>query len=250
MNRIDLEDRVAVITGGAVGIGYATAQRMLASGAAVSLWDRDEAKLAEAEQALTNQGRVHAVSMDVAEPDSVQGATEETLAALGKIDVLVNSAGIGLNNQKIWETSVEDWRRVIEVDLNGTFYCCRAVVPHMIEKGYGRIVNIASIAGKEGNPNHGHYSAAKAGVIGLTKSLGKETVDTGVIVNCIAPAAIETPILQQNTPEQNKFMLSKIPMGRVGQPEEVAALIAWMSSEDVSFSTGAVYDISGGRATY
>ena len=188
--------------------------------------------------------------MDVAEPDAVQQATDRTLAEFGKIDILVNSAGIGLNNQKIWETPIEEWRRVVEVDLNGTFYCCRAVVPHMIEKGYGRIVNIASIAGKEGNPSHGHYSAAKAGVIGLTKSLGKETVDTGIIVNCIAPAVIETPILQQNTPEQNAFLMSKIPMGRPGQPEEVAALIAWLSSEDVSFSTGAVYDISGGRATY
>ena len=244
MNKIDLDDRVAVITGGAVGIGYATAQRMLASGAAVSLWDRDEQKLAEAEQALTNQGRVHAFAMDVAEPEDVDRATEATLGAFDKIDILVNSAGIGSNNQKIWETPIEEWRRVVEIDLNGTFYCCRAVVPHMIDKGYGRIVNIASIAGKEGNPNHGHYSAAKAGVIGLTKSL------TGVIVNCIAPAVIETPILQQNTPEQNKYLMSKIPMGRPGQPEEVAALIAWLSSEDVSFSTGAVYDISGGRATY
>lgn len=250
MNRIDLDGRVAVITGGALGIGFATAKRMLASGASVSLWDRDEDRLAEAEQALKADGNVHAVGMDVSDPDAVDRATERTIGAFGAIDILVNSAGIGGNNQTIWETPIEEWRRVVEIDLTGTFYCCRAVVPHMIGNGYGRIVNIASIAGKEGNPNHGHYSAAKAGVIGLTKSLGKETVGTGVIVNCIAPAVIETPILQQNTPEQNAYLLAKIPMGRPGQPDEVAALIAWLSSEDVSFSTGAVYDISGGRATY
>ena len=160
------------------------------------------------------------------------------------------SAGIGGTNAKVWEMEIEDWRRVVDIDLTGTFLCCRAVVPRMIEGGYGRIVNIASIAGKEGNPLAAHYSAAKAGVIGFTKSLGKECVGTGVIANCIAPAVIETAILKQNTPEQNDYLISKIPMGRVGQPEEVAALIAWLSSEDCSFSTGAVYDISGGRATY
>ncbi len=241
MNAIDLAGRVAVITGGAVGLGYATAQRMKASGATVVLWDRDEAALATAEK----EGFATAV-VDVSDPASVDRAA----AASGKVDILVNSAGIGGTNAKVWEMEIEDWRRVVDIDLTGTFLCCRAVVPRMIEGGYGRIVNIASIAGKEGNPLAAHYSAAKAGVIGFTKSLGKECVGTGVIANCIAPAVIETAILKQNTPEQNDYLISKIPMGRVGQPEEVAALIAWLSSEDCSFSTGAVYDISGGRATY
>jgi 3-oxoacyl-[acyl-carrier protein] reductase len=250
MNRIDLEGRVAVITGGAVGIGYATAVRMLESGASVAIWDRDGDKLAAAEGSLSSSGTVLPVEMDVADPESVAAAAATTVSELGKIDILVNSAGIGGANQKIWETPIEEWRRVVEIDLNGTFYCCHAIVPKMIENGYGRIVNIASIAGKEGNPNHGHYSAAKAGVIGLTKSLGKETAELGILVNCVAPAVIETPILEQNTPEQNAYMISKIPMARMGQPKEVAALIAWLSSEDVTFSTGATYDISGGRATY
>ena len=247
MNRIDLDGRVAVVTGGAAGIGFAIAERLAASGARLALWDRDADGLATAQRALDGAETFVA---DIADPESVAGARDATVAALGKIDVLVNNAGINGANGKIWEIPVEEWRRVIEVDLGGVFYCCRAVVPGMIAAGYGRIVNIASIAGKEGNPNHGHYSAAKAGVIALTKSLGKETVNTGVIVNCVAPAAVETAILRENTPEQRAYLLSKIPMGRVGRPEEVAALVAWLSSEDVSFSTGAVYDISGGRATY
>ena len=247
MNRIDLEGRAAVVTGGAAGIGYAIAERMAASGARVALWDRD-ADGAEAARAALGAAAAHAV--DIADPDSIAAARDAALREFGKIDILVNNAGINGNNHKIWETPIDEWRRVIEVDLNGVFYCCRAVVPHMIAAGYGRIVNIASIAGKEGNPNHGHYSTAKAGVIGFTKSLGKETVGAGVIVNCIAPAAVETAILQDNTPDQRAYLLSKIPMGRVGRPEEVAALAAWLASEDVSFSTGAVYDISGGRATY
>ena len=247
MNRIDLEGRAAVVTGGAAGIGYAIAERMAASGARVALWDRD-ADGAEAARAALGAAAAHTV--DIADPDSIAAARDAALREFGKIDILVNNAGINGNNHKIWETPIDEWRRVIEVDLNGVFYCCRAVVPHMIAAGYGRIVNIASIAGKEGNPNHGHYSTAKAGVIGFTKSLGKETVGAGVIVNCIAPAAVETAILQDNTPDQRAYLLSKIPMGRVGRPEEVAALAAWLASEDVSFSTGAVYDISGGRATY
>ena len=247
MNRIDLEGRIAVVTGGAAGIGYAIAERMAASGARVALWDRD-ADGAEAARAAL--GTAAAQAADIADPDSIAAARDAALREFGKIDILVNNAGINGNNHKIWETPIDEWRRVIEVDLNGVFYCCRAVVPHMIAAGYGRVVNIASIAGKEGNPNHGHYSTAKAGVIGFTKSLGKETVGTGVIANCIAPAAVETAILRDNTPDQRAYLLSKIPMGRVGRPEEVAALAAWLASEDVSFSTGAVYDVSGGRATY
>ncbi len=247
MNRIDLDGRVAVVTGGAAGIGFAIAERLAASGARTVLWDRDADGLETARAALDGAAGMAA---DVADPDSVTAACDRTLAAFGKIDVLVNNAGINGANHKIWETPVAEWRRVIDVDLGGVFLCCRAVAPHMIAAGYGRIVNIASIAGKEGNPNHGHYSAAKAGVIALTKSLGKETVDTGVIVNCVAPAAVETAILAENTPEQQAYLLSKIPMGRLGRAEEVAALVAWLASEDVSFSTGAVYDISGGRATY
>ena len=247
MNRIDLDGRTAVVTGGAAGIGFAIARRMAASGAHVVLWDRDAEGLAAARAKL---GAADAVRADIADPDSVAAAVERTRAARGKIDILVNNAGINGANYKIWETPIDEWRRMMDVNLTGVFLCCRAVVPGMMAAGYGRIVNIASIAGKEGNPNHGHYSTAKAGVIGFTKSLGKECANAGIIVNCIAPAAVETAILKRNTPEQQAYLLSKIPMGRVGRPEEVAALAAWLASEDVSFSTGAVYDISGGRATY
>ena len=250
MNRIDLSGRTAVITGGAVGIGHATAERMLESGAAVSLWDRDTDNLAQAKDSLSASGTVTAVEMDVAVPQAVAAAAERTIAELGRIDILVNNAGVAGTVYKLWETPVEEWRRVIDINLNGIFLCCRAVIPNMIENGYGRIVNIASIAGKEGNPNAAHYSAAKAGVIGLTKSLGKETVDKGIIVNCITPAVIETPIISQTTPDHIAYMVARIPMGRMGRPEEVAALIAWLASEDCSYTTGAVFDISGGRATY
>jgi 3-oxoacyl-[acyl-carrier protein] reductase len=250
MNRIDLSHRTSVITGGAVGIGYATAERMLDSGAAASLWDRDADNLAKAEERLSARGTVRAVEVDVAEPQAVAAAAEWTVAELGRIDILVNNAGVAGTVNKLWETPVEEWRRVIDINLNSMFLCCRAVIPNMIENGYGRIVNVASIAGKEGNPNAAHYSTAKAGVIGLTKSLGKEIVDKGIIVNCITPAVIETPIISQSTPEHIAYMVARIPMGRMGRPEEVAALIAWLASEDCSFTTGAVFDISGGRATY
>ncbi len=250
MNEIDLGGRNAVVTGSARGIGYAVAERMLRSGAQVALWDRDKDALDQAAARLGNAGKVMAAAIDVTDPDSVRAAAESTVAELGGIDILVNSAGVAGDTATLWETSVEEWRRVVEIDLTGTFICCREVVARMIAAGYGRIVNIASIAGKEGNPNAAHYSAAKAGVIGLTKSLGKELAETGVTCNCITPAVIDTPILEQVTEAHKQFMISKIPMARMGSADEVAALVAWLSSADCSFSTGAVYDLTGGRAVY
>jgi len=240
MNQIDLADRVAVVTGGARGIGRAIAERLMASGARVALWDRDVASLAGAVS----------LTVDVADEASVAGATEATRRQLGKIDILVNNAGITGGNAKSWDLAPADWRRVLEVNLTGPFLCCRAIVPGMIEGGYGRIVNIASIAGKEGNPNAAHYSASKAGVIALTKSIAKETAQNGVVVNCITPAAVRTEMFDQMSQEHIDFMLSRIPMGRFGKVEELAALVAWLCSAECSFSTGAAFDISGGRATY
>ena len=248
MNRIDLDGRRAVVTGGAQGIGRAIAERLAASGASVTLWDRDAAELGAAREALGPD--TGAVVVDVADAGSVERAAAETVGAAGGIDILVNNAGIAGPNAATWEYPVDEWRRVIEIDLNGVFYCCRAVVPHMIERGYGRIVNIASIAGKEGNPNASAYSAAKAGVIGLTKSLGKELADRDVAVNCITPAAARTRIFEQITQAHIDYMLSKIPRGRFVLVEELAALAAWLVSEENSFTTGAVFDASGGRATY
>lgn len=246
MNRIDLDGRRAVVTGGAQGIGRAIAERLLASGAAVTLWDRDAEALAAARQALGVGGAV----VDVADPDSVERAAADTIADAGAIDVLVNNAGIAGPNATTWEYPIDEWRRVIAIDLDGVFHCCRAVVPHMIGRGYGRIVNVASIAGKEGNPNASAYSAAKAGVIGLTKSLGKELAGHDVAVNCITPAAARTRIFEQITQEHIDYMLSKIPRGRFVEVEELASLTAWLVSEENSFTTGAVFDASGGRATY
>ena len=248
MNRIDLDGRRAVVTGGAQGIGRAIAERLLASGAAVTLWDRDPEELESTREALG--AGTGGVVVDVADPESVERAAAATIGEAGGIDILVNNAGIAGPNATTWEYPVDEWRQVIDIDLNAVFYCCRAVVPHMIERGYGRIVNIASIAGKEGNPNASAYSAAKAGVIGLTKSLGKELADRDIAVNCITPAAARTRIFEQITQAHIDYMLSKIPRGRFVQVEELASLVAWLVSEENSFTTGAVFDASGGRATY
>jgi len=250
MNQIDLSQQSAIVTGGARGIGFAIARRLMQSGAEVSLWDRDDAALRAAVAQLEPMGKVHMVNVDITEASSVQEAAQATINLAGKISLLVNNAGIAGANGKTWELDVADWKRVIDLNLTGVFLCCRAVVPHLLKNGYGRIVNIASIAGKEGNPNAAHYSASKAGVIGLTKSLGKELAQNNICVNCITPAVIETDILKQITPEHVAYMLSKIPMNRFGKVEEAAAMVAWLCSGDCSFTTGGVFDLSGGRATY
>ena len=250
MNRIDLEDRVAVITGGAQGIGYAVAGRMLESGAVVSLWDVDAARLARAQETLGALGKVSVQVLDLADETAVAAATAATLAAHGRIDVLVNNAGITGGNAPTWELEPTVWRRVIEVNLVAPYLTARAVVPHMVARGYGRIVNIASIAGKEGNPNASHYSASKAGLIALTKSLAKELATKGVLVNAVSPAAARTAIFDTMTQAHIDYMLAKIPMARFLEVGEAAAMIAWLASEECSFSTGAVFDLSGGRATY
>lgn len=248
MNQLDFKGRHAVITGGATGLGYAIAQRLIASGGSVTLWDRDAEAATRAAKALGE--KAGSVTVDVANYDSVAQAAEATLKIAPQVDALVNSAGITGPNTKVWDYPVDAWRQVIDVNLNGLFHCCRALVPHMRTRNYGRIVNIASVAGKDGNPNASAYSASKAAVIGLTKSLGKELADTGVRVNCVTPAAVKTAIFDQMTQEHINFMLSKIPMGRFGTPEEIAAMVGWLCTEDCSFSTGAVFDLSGGRSTY
>jgi 3-oxoacyl-[acyl-carrier protein] reductase len=250
MNKIDLSGKRAIVTGGARGIGLAIAARLLASGAAVTLWDRDAPALDAAVKRLAGQGEVHTASVDVTDDAAIAAATARSLAAMGGIEILVNNAGITGPNATTWDYPVAEWRKVIEVDLTAPFLCCRAVVPHLVKAGWGRIVNIASVAGKEGNPNAPAYSAAKAGLIGLTKSLGKELAKSNVLVNCVTPAVAETDILKQMTEAHVAFMLGKIPMGRFVQIEEIAALTVWLASPDCSFSTGAVFDITGGRSTY
>jgi 2-dehydro-3-deoxy-L-rhamnonate dehydrogenase (NAD+) len=247
-NNIDLKNRVAVVTGGAQGFGKAITERFLGSGAKVAIWDRDIEFAQRTAQAL-GVG-VTALPCDVADPASVAGARDATAKVLGRIDILVNNAGIAGANAKTWETEVEEWRKVMRINLDGPFICSRAVVPLMIAQNYGRIVNIASIAGKEGNPNAAHYSASKAGVIALTKSLGKELAGYDIAVNAVTPAAAKTAIFDQITQAHIDFMLSKIPRNRFVTVEEVASLVAWIASAENSFTTGAVFDISGGRATY
>jgi 3-oxoacyl-[acyl-carrier protein] reductase len=250
MNRIDLNGRVAVVTGGAQGIGRAIAERMLASGATVSLWDLDAARLAEARGALAGAGKVFVEQVELTDEAAVAAAAARTIAAAGKIDIAVNNAGITGGNGTTWELAPDVWRRVLEVNLVAPYLVCRAIVPHMIASGYGRIVNIASIAGKEGNPNASHYSASKAGLIALTKSLAKELATKGVLVNAVAPAAAKTAMFATMTQQHIDFMLSKIPMGRFIETREIAATVAWIASEECSFTTGSVFDLSGGRATY
>jgi NAD(P)-dependent dehydrogenase (short-subunit alcohol dehydrogenase family) len=250
MNTIDLQGRVAVVTGGARGIGFAIAQKMLRAGAKVMLWDVDAAAMDHAARPLQHSGVVYVHAVDVTDEASVGSAVSDLMRVLGKIDILVNNAGITGGNAPLWELKPEVWRSVIEVNLIAPYLVSRAIVPHMIAAGYGRIVNIASIAGKEGNPNASHYSASKAGLIGLTKSLAKELATTGVLVNCVTPAAAKTDLFDQMTQAQIDYMLSKIPMNRFVAVDEIAAMVAWLASEDCSFSTGAVFDISGGRAVY
>lgn len=244
----DFTGRVAALTGAASGIGKACAACFASGGARVAIIDRDADSAASAAAELGE--RALAIAADVTRSDEVDAAIAEAQKKLGAVDILVCAAGIGGDSLRTADVSDEEWRRVFAVNCDGVFYCNRAVIPGMIERGYGRIVNIASIAGKEGNPMAAAYSASKAAVIGMTKSFGKDLADTGVLVNSIAPAVIETPILSQLTQEHIDYMLSRIPLGRLGQPEEVARLVAYLASEDASFATGACFDISGGRATY
>ncbi|MES2490203.1 MAG: SDR family NAD(P)-dependent oxidoreductase [Pseudomonadota bacterium] len=239
--------QTAVITGGASGVGRELAARLTTEGATVSIWDRDESALSEAIQFT---GAIHSKVVDVTNAAQISAAALEANSKLGRIDILVVSAGITGPTTTLWDYPLEDWHQVIDVNLNGTYHCCRAVVPYMLKNDYGRIVNISSVAGKEGNPNASAYSTSKAGVIGLTKSLGKELAKTGIRVNCVTPATFRSPILSQLTQGQIDYMLSRIPMGRIGETEEVAALVSWLVSRECSFSTAATFDISGGRTTY
>ncbi len=246
MNQIDLKDKVAVITGGAQGFGYSMVERFTKSGAKVVIWDKDEDLLKSL--SLTDNATYEVV--DVTSYESVKNSTEITLEKNSRIDILINNAGIAGPSFKTWEYPIDQWQNVIDIDLTGLFYCCKSVVPHMIKANYGRIVNIASIAGKEGNPNAMPYSAAKAGVIALTKSLGKELADKNIAVNCVTPAAAKTRIFDQISQEHIDYMLSKIPRGRFIKVDELASMVSWLVSEENSYTTGAVFDLSGGRATY
>ena len=250
MNQLDLHGRTAVVTGGARGIGRAIAERMLASGAAAALWDLDAAALDATAAELSRHGTVSIHQVELTDEGAVRAAADATLARHGAVDILVNNAGITGGNAPTWDLPTAEWRRVLEVNLVGPYLACAAVLPGMVARGYGRVVNIASVAGKEGNPNASHYSASKAGLIALTKSLGKELAGKGVLVNCVTPAAAKTDLFKQMAPTQIDYMLSKIPMARFVEVSEIAALACWLATEDCSFSTGAVFDITGGRATY
>jgi 3-oxoacyl-[acyl-carrier protein] reductase len=249
MNNLDLKDRVAIITGGAQGFGLAISKRIIESGGKVVIWDIDENAVETALNEI-NSNDLSFKKVDVTNFEAIEKALLETENELGKIDLFVNNAGITGMNAKVWDYPLDEWKKVIELDLNSTFYCCKAVVPHMIKNNYGRIVNIASIAGKEGNPNASAYSTAKAGVIGFTKSLGKELADKNIAVNCVTPAAAKTRIFDQMTQEHIDYMLSKIPRNRFAKVNELASLVCWLLSEENSFTTAAVFDLSGGRATY
>jgi 3-oxoacyl-[acyl-carrier protein] reductase len=249
MNNFDLKNRVAIITGGAQGFGLAISKRIIQSGGKVVIWDIDESAIKSALNEISSEN-LSFKKVDVTNFVEIEKALLETENELGKIDIFVNNAGITGMNAKVWDYPLDEWKKVIELDLNSTFYCCKAVVPHMIKNNYGRIVNIASIAGKEGNPNASAYSTAKAGVIGLTKSLGKELADKNIAVNCVTPAAAKTRIFDQMTQEHIDYMLSKIPRNRFAKVDELASLVCWLSCEENSFTTSAVFDLSGGRATY
>ena len=250
MNQIDLKGRVAVVTGGAQGIGYAISQRLLQSGASVVMWDVDAEKLNEAQASLSSFGKISGYVVELTSDDDVSLVTAKSINDSGQIDILVNNAGITGGNATTWDLDPGIWRRVIEVNLIAPYLTCRAVAPHMLKRGWGRIINVASVAGKEGNPNASHYSASKAGLIALTKSLAKEVATGGVLVNAVAPAVARTAMFAQMTEAHIGYMLGKIPMGRFVEVEEIAAMIAWLSSEDCSFTTGSVFDITGGRSTY
>ena len=245
MNNINLKNKVAVVTGGAQGFGLAIAKRFLVSGAQVVIWDIDEKILLSVEEK-----NITKIIVDVTNFKKIEEATKETLSLFGRIDILVNNAGIAGPSYTTWEYPIEEWQKIIDIDLSGVFYCCKSIVPVMKKNNYGRIINIASIAGKEGNPNAMPYSAAKAGVIALTKSLGKELANNNIAVNCVTPAAAKTRIFDQISQEHIDYMLSKIPRNRFVKVDELASMVAWMASEENSFTTGAVFDLSGGRATY
>ena len=249
MNNFDLKNRVAIITGGAQGFGLAISKRIIQSEGKVVIWDIDENAINSALNEISSEN-LSFKKVDITNFIEIEKALLETENELGKIDIFVNNAGITGMNAKVWDYPLDEWKKVIELDLNSTFYCCKAVVPHMIKNNYGRIVNIASIAGKEGNPNASAYSTAKAGVIGLTKSLGKELADKNIAVNCVTPAAAKTRIFDQMTQEHIDYMLSKIPRNRFAKVDELASLVCWLSCEENSFTTSAVFDLSGGRATY
>ena len=249
MNKYNLSNKVAIVTGGAQGFGLAITKRIIQSGGKVIIWDIDKEAIKKAEKEINSNNFSYQI-VDITDFKIIQNSISELESKFSKVDIFVNNAGITGMNAKVWDYPLDEWQKVIELNLNSTFYCCKAIVPHMIKNNYGRIVNIASIAGKEGNPNASAYSTSKAGVIGLTKSLGKELADKNIAVNCVTPAAAKTRIFNQMTEEHINYMLSKIPRNRFAKVNELASLVTWLSSEENSFSTAAVFDLSGGRATY